>query len=97
MKNIYHLYSGEHMSIRKYRITNPARPGWYQIVYKLNGQLHNENDLPAVESVNGMKKWYRYGVLHRKMGPAVEFADGYKEWWINGEFVKFEGESKYRN
>ena len=49
-----------------------------------NGKLHRE-DGPAVEYIDGDKKWYLNGKLHREDGPAVEDTDGNKEWWLNGK------------
>jgi hypothetical protein len=54
-----------------------------RIEYKLNGKLHRE-DGPAMELVDGKKKWYRTGILHREDGPAVELPDGTKGWYIDG-------------
>jgi hypothetical protein len=55
------------------------------IVYKLNGKLHRDNDLPAVEWVDGDKEWYQNGQRHRDNDlPAYERADGSKAWWQNG-------------
>ena len=54
----------------------------------LNGKLHRENDLPAVEWANGGKEWRVNGKLHRENGsPAIECADGSKEWWVNGKQI----------
>jgi len=55
----------------------------------LNGKLHRENDLPAVESANGdmvyFMEWRVHGLRHRDGGLlAVERATGYKAWWVNG-------------
>jgi len=50
----------------------------------LNEKLHRENDLPAVEQINGTKIWYINGLHHRVNGPAVESADGDKYWWLEG-------------
>jgi len=53
------------------------------------GQLHRENDLPAVIYENGSKFWYKNGNLHRENDlPAVIYLDGYKEWWVNGELIR---------
>ena len=53
---------------------------WY-----LNGELHRDNDLPAVEYADGTKEWWFNGEVHRENGlPAIEYVDGRKEWWLNG-------------
>jgi len=55
--------------------------------YYLNQEmriLHRE-DGPAVELVNGTKKWYINGKLHRENGPALMFSNGTKEWYCHGK------------
>lgn len=47
--------------------------------------LHRENDLPAIESAYGGKRWYVNGKRHRENGHAIEYSDGSKEWWLNGK------------
>jgi hypothetical protein len=67
------------------------RKEWY-----LDGVLHREDDLPAIEYTNtlGAKEWWKNGKLHRDGDlPAVEFYIGlsnvwYKKglkWYKNGE------------
>ena len=52
----------------------------------LNGKVHRDNDLPAVENTSGYKGWYKNGEPHRENDlPAVEYPDGSKQWWVNGE------------
>lgn len=47
------------------------------VEYYKHGKLHRENDLPAVEYVNGDKFWYKDGKLHREGGmPAVILSNG---------------------
>ena len=37
-----------------------------------DGEIHRENDLPALIYVNGEKHWYKYGQCHRENDmPAV--------------------------
>jgi hypothetical protein len=58
----------------------------------INGKLHRNNDLPAVEFADGTKKWYVNGKLHRDNDlPAVEFADGNKCWCENGRMHRLGG------
>ena len=53
----------------------------YKVFYK-NRKLHRIRDLPAIEYVNGEKRWYKNHLRHRDNNlPAVEFANGHKEWW----------------
>jgi hypothetical protein len=54
--------------------------------YNISGELHRDNDLPAIEFSNGTKRWYINGLLHRNNDlPAIEFANGDKQWYKNGE------------
>ena len=58
-------------------------------VYKLNGKIHRDNDLPAIEYPDGSKVWYKYGKLHRENDlPAIEYASGTKKWFTNGVLNK---------
>ena len=57
--------------------------------YYLDGELHRENDKPAVEYPYGTKEWWYKGQLHRENDkPAVEWSDGMKEWWLNDKRIK---------
>lgn len=50
-----------------------------------NGELHRENDLPALTRSNGTKQWWVNGKLHRENDlPAIIHSNGVKEWWFNG-------------
>jgi hypothetical protein len=50
----------------------------------VNGELHREDGLPAVERADGSKTWYVNGKCHRDGGlPSYEGANGDKEWWVN--------------
>jgi hypothetical protein len=50
--------------------------------YNKNGQLHRDNDLPAVEWAYGDKTWYVNGKVHRGNDlPAIEYAHGTKVWY----------------
>ena len=55
--------------------------------WRLNGLLHREEDLPAVEHNTGTKIWCINNNLHRENGPAVEYFDGGKEWYLNGKKI----------
>lgn len=50
----------------------------------LNGKIHRNNDLPAIENANGSKYWHLNGRLHKETGPAIEFVNGNKYWYLNG-------------
>ena len=38
-------------------------------IHELNGLIHRENNLPAIEYSNGSKEWYLYGKLYKKTNP----------------------------
>jgi hypothetical protein len=69
------------------------------------GEIHRDNDLPAIEYYNGTKVWYQYGKRHRDNDlPAIEFIDGTKEWYQYGKrhrdngkpaFVAFNGNKEW--
>ena len=59
--------------------------------YKRDGELHRDNDLPAIEFANGTKVWYLNDKLHRSDGPAIERADGTKFWYLNGQLHRTDG------
>jgi hypothetical protein len=59
---------------------------WY-----FNGLLHREYDLPAIEYIEIIKKWYMHDKLHRIGGPAIERANGDKEWYIQGMLHRSDG------
>lgn len=48
------------------------------------GELHRDNDLPAVECSNGDKSWFKNGVPHRENKAAIICADGTTFWYLNG-------------
>jgi antitoxin component YwqK of YwqJK toxin-antitoxin module len=57
--------------------------------YNKSGQLHRENDLPAIEHSNGDKEWWINGELHRDNDlPAIEYIHGLKSWYKNGKFIR---------
>jgi antitoxin component YwqK of YwqJK toxin-antitoxin module len=63
---------------------------WY-VVFRKNGQLHRDNDLPAVIYANGEKEWYQNGQLHRDNDlPTVVLPSGTKLWYQNGKFIRSE-------
>ena len=54
---------------------------WY-----LNGKLHRDNGLPAVEMYNGDKSWHIKGLKNRENGlPAIERANGCKMWFVDNK------------
>jgi len=57
--------------------------------YDYNKVLHRL-DGPAVEYVDGSKRWWVEGQRHRLDGPAIEYADGHKEYWIHDVHILLE-------
>ena len=52
--------------------------------------LHRGGDLPAIESIDGDKKWYKNGKKHREGGlpAAITMIEGKwwrKEWFVNNQ------------
>ena len=55
-------------------------------VWRRDGKLHRDGNLPAVELTNGSRWWCRDGERHRDGDmPAVEHADGLRLWYRHGE------------
>lgn len=53
--------------------------------WRLNGQLHRENDLPAIEWACGKREWWVHGRRHRDNDrPAVDNSCS-TEWWVDGK------------
>lgn len=73
-----------------FEIVQDTEGGWAEEalgaeVYKKNGFLHRDNDLPAVIYVDGSKFWFRDGVDYREDDkPASEFASGTLVWYLDG-------------
>lgn len=58
------------------------------VVWTLNGKLHRDGDLPAIEYANGRREWYFQGMQHRENDlPAIEHANGSREWWVHGKNI----------
>ena len=54
--------------------------------YYINGKLHREGGLPAIERADGSKEYWKNGKLHREGGlPAIERANGSKQYYVNGK------------
>ncbi len=53
---------------------------WYK-----NGELHRDNDKPAVIWADGSLTWYKNGKLHRDNDkPAIIYANGSEYWYTDG-------------
>lgn len=49
-----------------------------------SGELHSENDIPALTKAGGSQYWYKNGLLHRDGDlPAIKFFDGTQSWHWN--------------
>jgi antitoxin component YwqK of YwqJK toxin-antitoxin module len=58
----------------------------YSTEWRLDGKLHREGDLPAIEYANGAKSYYKNGSPHREGDlPAVEWVNGDKTYYKNGK------------
>ena len=57
------------------------------VVYRNEtGQIHRDNDLPAVFWFYGHKEWRINGKLHRDNDkPAIIWSNGIQQWYINGK------------
>lgn len=62
---------------------NHYQSGKNEIFFNRHGQMHRVGG-PALVLSNGIKKWYRNGVLHREDGPAAIDRTS-KEWWFQGK------------
>lgn len=59
---------------------------WY-----INGQLHREEDEPAIMYPDGHREWHYKGQLHRVNGPAIIRHNGTEEWFIRGKHHRDDG------
>lgn len=65
-------------------------------VWKLNGEIHRDGDLPAAIWANGSKHWYRHGKHYRDGNfPTTEHQDGRKHWHRAGKYYTYEQLSVY--
>ena len=61
-----------------------------QRFYDENGDLHRDNDEPALICTYGSQYWYKHGLQHRVNGPAV-ITCTYEEWRQNGKLHRLDG------
>ena len=72
--------------IYKQRLTITKRKKQDITEYRIEGKLHREGDLPAIEYFNGTKMWYKNNMRHRENDlPAILYAGGGKVWHLNGK------------
>ena len=51
-----------------------------------DGEIHRENDMPAIIFINGDKYWCKNGLNHRDRDlPTKIFADDSRIWYKNGQ------------
>ncbi len=60
-------------------------------VWRYNGAIHRDYDLPAVIQSNGTKMWYQHGKIHREGKPAVIWVNGTNCWYKHGLLHREEG------
>ena len=77
----------ELFDLLKYNITTASNG---TTIYQLNGEVHRDEDQPAVIGVDGSKYWFQNGTRHRDNQPAVIKANGSEYWFRNGKLIKSE-------
>ena len=76
----------ELLNLLKYNITTDKLGS---ITYRFNGEVHRDEDQPAVIYADGSEYWYQHGKIHRDNDqPAVINADGTKSLYIDGKFIR---------
>jgi hypothetical protein len=64
--------------------------------YYRNGQLHRDNDLPAVIYEDGQQRWFQFGELHRDGDqPADIHPNGAKYWYQRGQLYRTGDQPSY--
>ena len=64
-----------------------VRVGFVKVHLK-NGVLHQDSDVPSVETPFGNEEYYQNGHCHRVGGPAMIYRDGTQIYCINGVITK---------
>jgi hypothetical protein len=63
------------------------------IYYSFCGELHRDNDLPAVVEAGCSQQWYQFGKSHRDDDkPAIIYANGTQVWYCRG--IRHRGNGK---
>lgn len=75
----------EELSVEQFRHLTGCFTTTNATIHLKNGKLHREDDLPAIEYVNGDKRYYVHGVRHRNGQPAVEKANGDYIYCVHGQ------------
>lgn len=72
-----------------YYLENSARDKiWYKT------QFPREKDHYRIDRANGIKEWYKGGVLHNEDGPAKIYPGGKEEYWYNGKKIEKQNKEK---
>ena len=61
------------------------------IEYRNAAGILHRTDGPAIERVDGEKRWYIDDKLHRTDGPALELPNGTKYWFKEGKCHRTDG------
>ena len=56
--------------------------------YNKKGELHRENNQPAVHYFDGNDFYFVNGKLHNEKGPAITWWDNSSEFYLNGKRLK---------
>ena len=59
--------------------------------YDSDGELHSENDFPAVIFSDGTRHWYHHGKLQREGKPALIGLAGFEAWYQNDKYHRTDG------
>jgi len=69
--------------IKEYKDYEVGGQNIEQRVWLLNGNIHREDGLPAIEYNDGTKEWWVNDSRHREDGPAIVHSNGTRSWWLN--------------
>lgn len=83
------------MKVKEYKVVvDDNLNEWW---YNKDGQLHREDDKPAVIcSRDGTEIWYKNGLRHRDNGPAFVRRNETQEWIKNGKLHREDGPAVIR-
>ena len=59
--------------------------------FNYQGDIHRDDDAPAVISNSGRQEWYKNGLPHRTNGPAIVYPNGDAFWYKNGKPHRADG------
>jgi hypothetical protein len=81
------IFPYQSMKIKTYKFPNNVFvdiTSWDLIWWK-NGNMHRDNDKPAVIRFDGTKEWLKNGKRHRDNDKPAILQNGFKRWYKNGE------------